>query len=325
MPKSSPFAAAIGARAFACDATRREDVEALFVAVADAYGPPDIVVYNPSGRARGAIVDLDPDAVLNALLVSCYGGFLVAQQAARAMLARGRGTILFTGASASVKGFAISAPFAMGKFGLRGLAQSMARELAPRTSMSRISSSMAASAGRRCARLPARPGRHARARRHRVQLSPRASPAPQRLELGDRAPPLGRDLLTALTRWAVLWRALSARGAVRPDDDHMRDAVTWLLGAQRAAGGTGFAHSFHILRGWLPPYPETTGYILPSLRRVRERYAIAGLDDAIAAAARWLDAVQQPPTVASSTCRVASRSSIPDNSPWLERAPAIPS
>jgi NAD(P)-dependent dehydrogenase (short-subunit alcohol dehydrogenase family) len=90
------------------------------------------VVDNPSRRLAGAIGELDPDEVLKALLVSCYGGFLAAQAAAQRMLTRGHGTILFTGASASIKGYARSAPFAMGKFGLRGLAQSLARELAPK-------------------------------------------------------------------------------------------------------------------------------------------------------------------------------------------------
>ncbi|HUK59118.1 MAG TPA: SDR family NAD(P)-dependent oxidoreductase [Stellaceae bacterium] len=126
--KLAALAKETGARVFACDASKRVDVEALFAAA----GPLDIVVYNPSARARGPVAELDPDQVLNALVVSCYGGFLVGQQAAKRMLAQGHGTILFTGASASVKGYAQSAPFAMGKFGLRGLAQSMARELAPK-------------------------------------------------------------------------------------------------------------------------------------------------------------------------------------------------
>jgi NAD(P)-dependent dehydrogenase (short-subunit alcohol dehydrogenase family) len=120
-----------GAGAWRCDAVRPDDVAALFAAVEAELGAPDIVVYNPSARSRGPIAELDPDEVRNALMVSCYGGFLVAQAAARQMLKRGSGTILFTGASASVKGYARSAPFAMGKFGLRGLAQSLARELAP--------------------------------------------------------------------------------------------------------------------------------------------------------------------------------------------------
>ncbi|MGH7091775.1 MAG: SDR family NAD(P)-dependent oxidoreductase, partial [Stellaceae bacterium] len=130
--KLAALASETQARVLRCDASRREDVEALFAAVEQNPGPPDLVVYNPSARARGPIAELDPDEVLRALIVSCHGGFLVGQRAARLMLARGHGTILFTGASASVKGYANSAPFAMGKFGLRGLVQSMARELAPK-------------------------------------------------------------------------------------------------------------------------------------------------------------------------------------------------
>ncbi len=129
--KLAPLLAETGARAWRCDAAKREDVETLFAAVEAELGTPDLVVYNPSARARGAITELDPEEVQNTLLVTCFGGFLVAQAAARRMLKRGSGTILFTGASASVKGYARSAPFAMGKFGLRGLAQSLARELHP--------------------------------------------------------------------------------------------------------------------------------------------------------------------------------------------------
>jgi NAD(P)-dependent dehydrogenase (short-subunit alcohol dehydrogenase family) len=120
-----------GARAFACDATSIAQVEKLFADVEAAGGAPDIVIYNASARARGAFVELDPAVVERSIAVSAFGGFLVAQQAARRMLLKKRGAILFTGASASVKGYAQSAPFAMGKFALRGLAQSMARELAP--------------------------------------------------------------------------------------------------------------------------------------------------------------------------------------------------
>jgi len=129
--KLAPLLAETGARAWRCDATKREEVEALFAAVEAELGAPDLVVYNPSARARGAITELDPEEVQHSLMVTCFGGFLVAQAAARRMLKRGSGTILFTGASASVKGYARSAPFAMGKFGLRGLAQSLARELQP--------------------------------------------------------------------------------------------------------------------------------------------------------------------------------------------------
>jgi NAD(P)-dependent dehydrogenase (short-subunit alcohol dehydrogenase family) len=92
---------------------------------------PNVVVYNASYRARGPIIDLNPAEVQKTILVTCYGGFLVGQAAAKRMIAAGRGTILFTGASASIKGFANSAAFAMGKMGLSGLVQSMARELQP--------------------------------------------------------------------------------------------------------------------------------------------------------------------------------------------------
>src|SRR5436853_3787033 len=120
-----------GARAYACDSSNADDVERLFGQVEREIATPDLVVYNASGRARGPFVDLVPAEVAQAIAVSGYGGFLVAQQAARRMLPNKHGAILFTGASASVKGYAQSAPFAMGKFALRGLAQSMARELAP--------------------------------------------------------------------------------------------------------------------------------------------------------------------------------------------------
>ncbi len=121
-----------GAFAIACDAAEAEQVEAMFAALEAKWGVPDLVVYNAGYRARGPLVSLDPKEVERTIRVTGYAGFLVAQCAARRMLARGSGAILFTGASASVKGYAESAPFAMGKFALRGLAQSMARELAPK-------------------------------------------------------------------------------------------------------------------------------------------------------------------------------------------------
>lgn len=120
-----------GARAFACDATKRADVEKLFAEVDASLGAPDIVIYNASFRTRGPFVEIDPLDVEKALAVTAYGAFLVAQQAARRMLPKKHGAILLTGASAGVKGYPQSAPFAMGKFALRGLAQSMARELSP--------------------------------------------------------------------------------------------------------------------------------------------------------------------------------------------------
>ena len=129
--KLSALAQETGATTIACDASRAEEVDKLFAAV-DAGGDRlDLVVYNASGRARGPVSELDPAAVESAIRVTAFGGFLVARQAAQRMLRQGNGTILFTGASASVKGYPRSSSFAMGKFALRGLAQSMARELHP--------------------------------------------------------------------------------------------------------------------------------------------------------------------------------------------------
>jgi NAD(P)-dependent dehydrogenase (short-subunit alcohol dehydrogenase family) len=119
------------AKTFACDASHRADVEKLFADLDASTGAPDIVIYNASFRTRGPFVDLDPADVEKALAVTAFGAFLVAQQAARRMLPKQHGAILLTGASAGVKGYAQSAPFAMGKFALRGMAQSMARELSP--------------------------------------------------------------------------------------------------------------------------------------------------------------------------------------------------
>jgi NAD(P)-dependent dehydrogenase (short-subunit alcohol dehydrogenase family) len=119
-------------QAYRCDVAEEQSVAALFQQVEADLGAPHVVVFNPSARVRGPVADISASGVKAALLVSTFGGFLVGQQAARRMLARGSGSILFTGASASYKGYAGSASFAMGKFGLTGLAQSMARELAPR-------------------------------------------------------------------------------------------------------------------------------------------------------------------------------------------------
>jgi NAD(P)-dependent dehydrogenase (short-subunit alcohol dehydrogenase family) len=129
--KLGALCAETGARGFACDATDADEVERLFGLVEREISVPDVVVYNASGRARGVFVDLVPADVAQAITVSAFGGFLVAQQAVKRMLPNKHGAILFTGASASVKGYPQSAPFAMGKFALRGLAQSMARELSP--------------------------------------------------------------------------------------------------------------------------------------------------------------------------------------------------
>ena len=129
--KARAVAQETGASLHRCDASSIEDVAALFAALDASIGTPDLVVYNPSARLRGPITELDPVTTRAAIETTCFGAFLVAQQAARRMLQRGSGSILFTGASAGVNGFANSSVFAMGKFGLRGLAQSLARELHP--------------------------------------------------------------------------------------------------------------------------------------------------------------------------------------------------
>ena len=129
--KLMPLCAETGAKAFTCEATDPGQVARMFAAVEAATGTPDVVIYNASARARGPVAELVPAEVERAIMVSAYGGFLVAREAVQRMLPKKHGAVLFTGASASVKGYPLSAPFAMGKFALRGLAQSMARELAP--------------------------------------------------------------------------------------------------------------------------------------------------------------------------------------------------
>jgi NAD(P)-dependent dehydrogenase (short-subunit alcohol dehydrogenase family) len=133
--KLAALAKETGAAVHQCNAADPKDVAALFAAVEaqgkGGAGAPDVVVYNASARARGPLVDLDPEDVRHAVEVSAFGAFLVSQQAARRMLPARHGAIFLTGATAGVKGFALSSTFAMGKFALRGLAQSMARELSP--------------------------------------------------------------------------------------------------------------------------------------------------------------------------------------------------
>ncbi len=127
----APLAKEIGGKAFTCDASNREQVTKLFSDVEAANGAPDVVVYNASYRTRGPFVELDPAEVERSIAVTAFGAFLVAQEAAKRMVPKSRGAIMLTGASAGVKGYPQSAPFAMGKFALRGMAQSMARELSP--------------------------------------------------------------------------------------------------------------------------------------------------------------------------------------------------
>jgi NAD(P)-dependent dehydrogenase (short-subunit alcohol dehydrogenase family) len=131
--KLKSLATELDAGTFTCDASDPAQVAQMFLRADEFFGAsPDVVVYNPSFRVRGSIVDIDPAEVSKALAITAYGAFLVAQQAAQRMAPRGSGALLFTGASASVKGYPLSAAFAMGKFALRGLAQSIARELQPK-------------------------------------------------------------------------------------------------------------------------------------------------------------------------------------------------
>src|SRR3954454_11609902 len=130
--KLAALAAETGASVHKCNAADPKDVAALFEAVEARSGAPDVVVYNASSRVRGPLVELPPDDVKRAIEISAFGAFLVSQQAAKRMVPKNHGAILLSGATAGVKGFALSATFAMGKFALRGLAQSMARELSPK-------------------------------------------------------------------------------------------------------------------------------------------------------------------------------------------------
>jgi NAD(P)-dependent dehydrogenase (short-subunit alcohol dehydrogenase family) len=130
--KLAPLAAATGAETFTVDASDPAAVARLFAEADKRLGEPDIVLYNASARAPGPVAELDPEAVKKAVEISAFGAFLVIQQAARRMIPHEHGAILLTGASASVKGYPLSAAFAMGKFALRGLAQSTARELGPK-------------------------------------------------------------------------------------------------------------------------------------------------------------------------------------------------
>ena len=123
----------VNAETYKCDSSDIESVKNLFKEIDKTTGTPNLVIYNASSRpSRNGVAELDPKQVQQAINVTCFGAFLVAQEATKRMLIRKSGSIFFTGATAGVKGFANSSAFAMGKFGLRGLAQSLARELHPK-------------------------------------------------------------------------------------------------------------------------------------------------------------------------------------------------
>ena len=131
MEKLKPLAESIGAHAFKVNANSIDDIQKLFSFVENAWGDPEVVLYNPSARVKGDILSLDPNKVSEAVHTTAIGAFIAAQEAAKRMIPRNHGAIFFTGATASVIGFANSSGFAMGKFAVRGLAQCLARELSP--------------------------------------------------------------------------------------------------------------------------------------------------------------------------------------------------
>ena len=131
LEKLSPLAAKMNAKAFAADASSPQSLVQLFSEVDRSVGEPEVVLFNPSARVRGDLLTLDIETAAAAIQTTAIGALVTAQEAARRMLPKGRGSIFFTGATAGVKGFARSSVFAMGKFALRGLAQSLARELGP--------------------------------------------------------------------------------------------------------------------------------------------------------------------------------------------------
>ena len=191
-----------GAQLFTCDASKRGDVDKLFADLDAGFGAPEIVIYNPSYRTRGAFLELDPAEVEKALIVTAFGGFLVGQQAVRRMLPKRRGVILFTGASASVKGYAQSAPFAMGKFALRGLAQSMSRELHPQgIHVAHVVIDGGIKSERRAE--PADKSReHARSQRDRGELHASHPSAAQRVVVGTGTAAVGGEVLKERNRLA---------------------------------------------------------------------------------------------------------------------------
>jgi NAD(P)-dependent dehydrogenase (short-subunit alcohol dehydrogenase family) len=131
LEKLKPLAAKMNAAAFAADASSPKSLVKLFNDVDQSVGEPQVVLFNPSARIRGDLLTLDVATAAAAIQTTAIGALVTAQEAARRMLPKGRGSIFFTGATAGIKGFARSSVFAMGKFAVRGLAQSLARELGP--------------------------------------------------------------------------------------------------------------------------------------------------------------------------------------------------
>ena len=119
------------AHAFGCDAREEAEVVALFDRIEAEIGPLEVVVFNIGANVRFPIVETTARVFTKVWEMACFGGFLAGREAARVMAPRGRGTLIFTGATASVRGREGFAAFAAAKAGLRALAQSLARELGP--------------------------------------------------------------------------------------------------------------------------------------------------------------------------------------------------
>jgi len=118
--------------ALSVDARQEVEVQRLFAEVENNMGPIEVCLFNAGSNVNKPLLDTTEKLFFKAWELACYGGFLVGREAARVMLPRGRGTILFTGATASIRGGAGFAAFASAKFGLRAVAQAMARELGPK-------------------------------------------------------------------------------------------------------------------------------------------------------------------------------------------------
>ncbi len=122
----------VQAKAFSCDVTSEANVTETFAKIIKDFGTPGLVVYNAGAFMPADVIDIKTEDFEQCWRVGCLGGFFVGREAARLMLELGGGTIIFTGATASLRGSARFANLAVGKFGLRALAQSMARELGPK-------------------------------------------------------------------------------------------------------------------------------------------------------------------------------------------------
>jgi NAD(P)-dependent dehydrogenase (short-subunit alcohol dehydrogenase family) len=118
--------------AFGVDARQESEVQTLFARVEENIGPIEVCLFNAGSNVKKPLLETDAKLFLKSWELACFAGFLVGREAARYMTERGHGTILFTGATASMRGSSGFAAFSSAKFGLRAVAQAMARELGPK-------------------------------------------------------------------------------------------------------------------------------------------------------------------------------------------------